>query len=129
MMPSFYAAGMLSQSAFASGGYLIFGIFNHVEVLCAAVVLTGILVLNQLMTDRKDLKGLLGAGLLLGIVLVYTYCLTPSMSGLGLQLNFFEPIKEVPIAMNQLHAAYWGLELLKLLTGGALLIGYYRDRS
>lgn len=122
IMPSLYSAGMMTQPSFASAGYSIFWIFNHLEVLCAALVLTGVLVL-------KNTPGALGhrwivpaaVGLLL-IVLLYTYQLTPEMSALGMRLSWFEPTSETSPIMGWMHGGYWILEVLKLITGGALLV-------
>ncbi|MFM7426654.1 MAG: hypothetical protein ACKO7W_16945 [Elainella sp.] len=117
---------MMTQPGFASAGYSLFWVFNHLELLCAASVLTSVLVLRQ--TAPLPRWILPAAGVLLAIALIYTYGLTPQMSALGLQLNWFEPT-EVPTAMNQLHGGYWLLELLKLGLGGALLSSSYRLRT
>lgn len=130
IMPSLYATGMMSQPGFAAAGYAIFWLFNRIELLCAALTLTGVLVLRQLQTvyNRKGYAGLLLATLLVAIALIYTYALTPQMSGLGLDLNPFNTTLEVPAAMNQLHGSYWALEILKFVSGGLLLNLCYRDR-
>lgn len=128
IMPTFYATGMMSQADFATAGYSIFGVFNRVEVLCAAVVLTGVLVLQKSVefAARSTQEALekwapiLATGLL-AIALLYTYWLAPEMGALGLQLNPFEPTAEIPAAMNQLHGSYWSLEVLKLAFGATLL--------
>lgn len=128
IMPSLYAAGMMNQADFATAGYSVFWIFNRIEVLCAAVVLTGALVLqNPIESAAHSGQKFVAkwspilATLLLAIALIYTYWLTPEMSALGLQLNPFEPTTEIPAAMNQLHGSYWFLEALKLVFGGTLL--------
>jgi hypothetical protein len=123
LMPTMYSAGMMTQLGFASAGYSLFWIFNHLELLGAALVLTSVLVVRQ--TTELPRWFLPAAGLLFAIALVYTYGLTPQMSALGLQLNWFETT-EVPTAMNQLHGGYWLLELLKLGLGAALLSSSYR---
>lgn len=122
IMPSLYSAGMMAQPGFPSAGYSIFWVFNHLEVLCAALVLTGVLVL-------KNTPGALGhrwivpaAVGLLAIVLLYTYQLTPEMSALGLRLSWFETTSDIPAAMSWMHSGYWVLEVVKLVTGGALLV-------
>jgi uncharacterized membrane protein len=121
MMPGLYAAGMMTQSGFASAGYSIFWVFNHLEVLCAALVLTGVLVLDHISGTLGNRWMVPAAFGLLMIALVYTYGLTPEMSALGMQLNWFESASDVPAAMNQMHQSYWLLELLKVGLGGALL--------
>ena len=44
IIPSLLAAGMMAESGFASAGYLLFSIFNHIELVCGALVLTGCLI-------------------------------------------------------------------------------------
>lgn len=130
IMPSLYATGMMSQPSFAAVGYVIFWLFNRVEVLCAAVILTGLLALriNQDSYHRKGMLALPLAVVLMAIALIYTYVLAPQMSALGLQLDLFNPTLEVPATMNQLHSSYWILEVLKFATGGWLVSLCYRDR-
>lgn len=126
IMPSLYAAGMLTQPGFASAGYSLFWVFNHLELLCAALVLTGVLVLqntSEVMGARWSVPAAFG---LLMIALIYTYGLTPEMSALGMQLNWFEPVSEVSATMNQMHGGYWLLEVLKVGLGGTLLATSYR---
>ncbi|MBF2051780.1 MAG: hypothetical protein EDM05_047570 [Leptolyngbya sp. IPPAS B-1204] len=127
IMPTLYATGMMVEPGFATAGYVIFGVFNRIELICAALILTGVLVLSN--TNRA--LGLasqwmlpLAVGLL-GIVLVCTYQLAPEMSALGLELNWFEPAT-VPALMNQMHLEYWLLELMKLAGMGLLLGQVYR---
>ena len=121
IMPSFYASGMMATADFATAGYTLFWIFNRVEILCAALLLTGVLVLgnHQSQTSKVDLRVVL-ASLMLAIVLVYTYGLTPQMTTLGLQLDLFNT-PDIPATMSQLHGTYWFLEILKLAAGGILV--------
>ncbi len=130
IMPSLYAAGMMNQPGFAAAGYAIFWLFNRIELLCAALVLTGVLVLRQMQPvySRKGYAGVLLAGILGAIALMYTYALTPQMSALGLELDLFNTTIAIPAGMNQLHGSYWALELLKFVSGGLLLNLCYRDR-
>lgn len=129
IMPSLYATGMMSQAGFATAGYTIFWIFNRLELLCAALALTGVLVLRrtEIMSRLARPKVLVLSLLLLAIALIYTYFLTPEMSAVGMQLNLFDTTTEVPATMNQLHGSYWVLEAVKLLGCGAMLSWYYRD--
>jgi hypothetical protein len=123
---------MMSQAGFASAGYLIFGIFNRIELLCAALVLTGCLVLRfrhlipyyDLLQERLSI---ILSGLLVIIPLIYIYFLTPQMSGLGLQLNLFEVTSTMPPAMISLHEGYWLLEVIKFVAGVTLLRWCYRS--
>jgi hypothetical protein len=129
IMPGMYAAGMMTQSNFASAGYSIFWVFNRIELLCAALVLTGVLVLSNVQAEssRHRRLTLILSGLLLAIALAYTYALAPTMSTLGLQLNLFEPAAAIPAAMDQMHWGYWTLELTKLAAAGTLLTSLYRN--
>ncbi|MBD2021997.1 DUF4149 domain-containing protein, partial [Leptolyngbya sp. FACHB-36] len=128
MMPTMYISGMLSQPEFITAGYSLFWVFNRVELVSAAIVLTGALALRltQKPMESTAQTPVLLASLLLGIALAYTYSLTPHMSALGLQLNLFAPTLETPAEMNLLHAGYWSLEALKLGAAGLLLKGVYR---
>ena len=144
MMPMMYESGMMNEPGFASAGYGMFWLFNRVELLCAAAVLSGLLALRYQsgsFDGRFDGQGtvssgsrsrwaLMISGLLLAIALAYTYVLTPHMSALGIKLsinlsgNFSEP---APQAMGYLHALYWGLEAVKLFAAGWLIKLCYRD--
>ena len=128
IMPGLYASGMMAGSGFATAGYLIFWIFNRIELLCAALVLTGTLALahTQSTTEKSHRNAIILSIILMLVALVYTYGLTPQMSALGLNLNLFEPAVEVPGTMNVLHSGYWVLEMLKLVAGGAVIRWCYR---
>jgi len=127
VLPSLSAAGMMSTSDFASAGYLIFGIFNRIELFSAALILTFLLIIRRnLFISNSQPKttsvSLIISSLLLAIALIYTYFLTPQMSALGMQLNLFDtgssPMSDPMIAM---HGIYWGLEVTKLILGTILL--------
>ena len=129
MIPGLSLSGMMNQGGFASAGYLIFGCFNRIELICAALVLTGFLVFRRHHTliHLQERWSVILAGLLLAITLVYTYILTPQMSGLGLQLNQFATTNTMPPAMISLHWGYWVLETIKFIVGVTLLRWCYRD--
>jgi hypothetical protein len=132
IIPGLSAAGMMTQAGFASAGYLIFGTFNRIELLCAALVLTGFLAIRSRHylsnEDRnKERFSLILSALLLAIPLIYTYFLTPQMSGLGLQLNLFEAVSTMPAAMISMHEGYWFLEIVKFSLGAILLRWCYRN--
>jgi hypothetical protein len=128
IMPTMFATGMLVEPGFATAGYSLFGVFNRIELICAAVVLTGVLASGYASALRPSHWLLpLSVGLL-GIGLVCTYRLTPVMSALGMELNWFEPAT-VPALMNQMHAEYWLLELMKLVGTGLLLRQFYQAES
>ena len=128
VMPSLYAGGMMTEPGFASTGYSLFWIFNRLELVCAAMVLTGVLVLRYVRhpLNRPGHFSVVLAVLLLAIALIDTYGLTPSMSALGLTLNWFAAGAEVPVGMNQLHFSYWFLDLVKICASGMLLWLYNR---
>lgn len=122
IMPSMYFSGMMSQAGFATTGYLIFWNFNRLELLAAAVVLTGVLVLQKEVSNtRWGMSSVTLSLILLAVAVAQTYIFMPQMSALGLHLNVFDTTLEVPTRMNLLHGAYWGLETLKLAVGGTLL--------
>ncbi len=120
IMPGLYATGMMTQAGFATAGYSIFWIFNRIELLCAALVLTGVLVLRVTHYISRNHLIVLSL-LLLAIAFIYTYILTPEMSALGIPLNLFDPPVDVPVTMTQMQEGYWVLEMLKLIGGSALL--------
>lgn len=129
IMPSLYAAGMMTEPGFTSAGYSIFWIFNRLELLGAAIILTGSLVLwnSHKLLDKQGRTAIVLSLLLLTISVVDTYGLTPYMSALGLQLNLFDRVSEVPANMNLMHGSYWVLEVLKLAIAGIFLNLYYRQ--
>ncbi|MBU6229357.1 MAG: hypothetical protein KGQ93_06660 [Cyanobacteria bacterium REEB459] len=134
VMPGLFVSGMLSQPQFAPAGYTLFWLFNRLELLAAAVVLTGLLVHRQYPAeDRVVVSGLRSrwavevALALLAITLVVTYGLSPAMGALGLALDPFATGLGLPEGMNQLHGFYFGLEALKLVGCGALLKFYFQD--
>ena len=136
MMPMMYESGMMEGSGFASAGYSMFWLFNRIEVLCAAAILTGLLVLRQrtqgrqrgefaiLVSGSQSRWALMLSGLLLAIALLYTYVFTPQMSAMGLQ---FIDRTEAPNAMGTMHLLYWGVEGLKLAAAAWLVKLCYRD--
>ncbi len=115
VMPSLYLTGMMTSTDFAGAGYVLFGIFNHAEILAGAVVLTGLLALmseGALQAYSRAATVIQGLTLMT-IALFYTYCLTPAMSALVLSIDGSQLV-EVTHAMNILQAEYWGLEVIKL---------------
>lgn len=131
LMPALYASGMMSEPGFATAGYSIFWVFNRVELVCAALVLTSSLVVlvSQQQTEKWSRRSVILALFLLALALIYTYALTPQMSALGLHLNLFDASSETPALMNSLHMGYWLLEVAKLVIGGLLLKLYYRTSA
>ncbi|MDB9538566.1 hypothetical protein NWP22_00430 [Anabaenopsis tanganyikae CS-531] len=127
IMPSLYLSGMMSQTDFATAGYAIFWNFNRMELLSAAVVLTGVLALSQA-KSRWNPRVIVFAVMLLAVTLVDTYFLTPQMCAVGVNLNLFATTATIPGEMNLLHGGYFFLEMLKVLAAGALLKGYWQQQ-
>ena len=129
VVPGMMTSGMMNESGFASAGYIIFGTFNHVELLCAATVLAGCLVYRFGLgfVSQINTKAVVTATILLAIALAYTYILTPQMSGLGMPLDLFAVAKNAPASMSVMHIAYWSLEVIKLVAATALLRIFYRS--
>ena len=122
LLPSLSISGMMSQSGFASAGFLLFGLFNHLELLFAGLILSVVFIFlrHHTFNHNREKLALLFASLLFLISLCYTYLLTPQMGGLGMQLNLFSTFDPMTDAMMALHWSYWGLELIKLLVGVTL---------
>jgi hypothetical protein len=90
VMPVMYTSGMMAEPSFATAGYSLFEAFNHVELVCAALILTGLLTLRMPVSAFKAVvsgsrcRWALGTGAaLLCLALVYTYGLTPWDGSLG----------------------------------------------
>lgn len=128
IMPSLYISGMMTQASFTTVGYVIFWNFNRVELLSAAVVLTGVLALSKTQVNWHR-NGIILSVLLLVIALLDTYFLTPQMSAIGVNLNLFDVETTIPATMNLLHGGYWVLEVVKLIAGGALLNWCWRQQA
>jgi hypothetical protein len=129
IIPGLLKAGMMNESGFASASYSIFGTFNHMELLCAALVLSGSLFFkyqNSLSKSANNFS-IIAAAVLLIIAGIYTYFLTPQMSSMGMSLNGFEATTILPDSMAIMHLGYWTLEITKLILGAILLRGYYRN--
>jgi hypothetical protein len=128
LVPGMLTSGMMKESGFASAGYIIFGTFNHVELICAAIVLAGCLVyrFGDRFAAKMTNKSVLTAAILLVIALAYTYILTPQMSGMGMSLDMFESREAVSSSMAAMHLIYWSLEVIKLIAATVLLRGFYR---
>ncbi len=129
IIPSLFTTGMMGEAGFASASYLMFGIFNRIELLSAGLVLTGFLVFyrNHNFNQKLQNFSVILASILLVITLVYTYFFTPQMSSLGLQLNLFESNSAMPAAMISMHEVYWILEVVKLAFCATLLHWSYRN--
>ncbi|MGF1539163.1 MAG: hypothetical protein ACFCU5_01725 [Pleurocapsa sp.] len=129
VIPGLLTSGMMNESGFASASYLIFETFNHVELLCAAIVLAGCLVFRygDRLTATMSQRSVFTAGILLIIALVYTYFMTPQMSSMGLSLNLFDGKQIAVNSMAVMHFAYWSLEVIKLIAATVLLRSFYRN--
>jgi hypothetical protein len=129
IMPGLATAGMTTQPGFAAAGYLLFGAFNHLELLCGALVMTGLLVINHDHWRSFSRRSIVLSALLLVISLIYTYVLTPEMSGWGLQLDLFEPVKSLSRTMVGMQYTYWVLEICKLIAGTIILLEFENKRN
>jgi hypothetical protein len=136
VMPGLFVSGMMSQPDFGSAGYGMFWVFNRVELVCGALVLTGLLVSRHFRQEDDVLEsGLrsrwaveLSVGLL-AIALLFTYWLSPTMGALGASVDALAASDTLPTGMNQLHAFYWGLEAIKLLGCATMLKLYFQDQA
>lgn len=128
IMPSLFISGMMNQASFSTVGYVIFWNFNRLELLSAAVVLTGVLALSKTQSQFR-LNGIILSVILLAVALCDTYFLTPQMCATGINLNLFAAETTIPATMNLLHGGYWVLEVVKLVVGGILLSWYWRSQS
>ncbi|MBW4643767.1 MAG: DUF4149 domain-containing protein [Goleter apudmare HA4340-LM2] len=126
IMPSLYVSGMINQPGFTTAGYVIFWNFNRLELLSAAVVLTGVLAISKTQSQWR-FNGIVLSMLLLAVALLDTYVLTPQMCATGVNLNLFAAAATVPDTMNLLHGSYFALEVLKLSVGGVLLNWCWRQ--
>lgn len=129
VIPSLSLSGMMNEGGFASAGYIIFGLFNRIELVAAALVLTGFLIFRRyhLLIHLQERWSVILASVLLGIALIYTYFLTPELSGFGLEINSFAATDAMPSAMISLHWSYWILEFIKFGIGFTLLRWCYQD--
>jgi hypothetical protein len=138
VMPVMYVTGMTTQASFATAGYSLFWSFNRIELMCAAMILTGVLALRRRPTEFEVAHSgsrcrwaLMFSVGLLSLAFIDTYVLAPEMSAMALPLETLRSAAIVP-AMNWMHAAYWLLDILKVscLAGLAgLCFGDLRDRA
>lgn len=126
IMPSLYVSGMMSQDSFTTVGYVIFWAFNRLELLFAAVVLTGVLAWRKIHYQWHT-NSLLLAVILFAIAIFNTYLLTPQMCAMGIHLNLFDTVSTIPTEMNLLHGSYFFLEVIKLVVGGTLLFRCWQN--
>jgi hypothetical protein len=113
VMPVMYTSGMMAESHFVLAGQALFGAFNRMELLLAAMVCVGFWIKQQTPEIEREsmFRNLPIAALLLGIAVLYTYLVTPAMSGLGFME---EATGIVPAEMTTMHGFYWTLECVKL---------------
>jgi hypothetical protein len=123
IMPTLWTTGMMQSNGFASASYSLFWIFNRLELVCAAAVLSSIWALSTVARSGVYAKRetLAGAMMLFAIALTYTFVLTPYMSGLGMDLDLLATVRSIPAEMDRMHGIYWVLEASKLSIAGMLL--------
>ena len=137
VMPSLAGSGMMNRSEFAGVGYGLFGTFNRLELVCAALVLSGILALayrteraaNLQADNGQRRQNLLLAGLLALLAAISTYVLTPQMGAMGAGVEWLDA-QSGAATIAAMHATYWVSELCKFALGTVLLARCYRgDRA
>ena len=101
IIPGLLATGMMSQETFANAGYLIFGIFNRIELICAALVLTGFLVFrhHHNLTKQQERWSIILGGVLFGLTL---WTRIPLMYLLGASTLLFNQMRQ----LADHHGAY-----------------------
>jgi hypothetical protein len=129
LIPSLSFSGMMSGSDFASAGFLIFGIFNHIEIICASLILTGILIFYSqgYLSEERKFINVVFASLLLLIALAYTYIFTPNLTAWGLLVNQYIGEAGMPSTMMFWQGGYWLLEIIKFAIAVTLLRWHYRS--
>jgi hypothetical protein len=126
IMPSLYLSGMMNQAGFTSAGYVIFWNFNRLELLSAAIVLSGVLATSKIQS-RWRLSVIMLSVMLIGVSLLDTYFFTPQMCATGIQLDLFAAASAIPATMNLLHGGYLLLEVVKLMAGGIVFSWCWRQ--
>jgi Domain of unknown function (DUF4149) len=113
VMPVMYTSGMMAESHFVLAGQALFGAFNRMELVLAATICVGFWVKQQTPEVEREsiFRNLPIAVMLLGIAVLCTYFVTPTMSGLGF---VEESTGIVPAEMTTMHTLYWMLESVKL---------------
>jgi hypothetical protein len=130
IMPTMYVSGMMVEPGFTTAGSILFSVFNRVELVCAGLGATGLLILSNSQDSGNICRNaMILSFFLLAIALIDTYALTPQMTALAANLNLFDSARTIPTAMNQMQAGYWGLEMLKLALGGTILTWCYGRRN
>ena len=129
LIPSLSVSGMMNGTDFASAGFLIFGIFNHIEIVCASLILTGTLIFyfQGYLTEDRKLIHVLFASFLLLISLAYTYMFIPNLTAWGLLTNQYTGEAGMPSTMMFWQGGYWLLEITKFAIAGILLSWNYRS--
>jgi Domain of unknown function (DUF4149) len=115
VMPVMYTSGMMAESHFVLAGQALFSAFNRIELILAATVCVGFWIKQQTPEIEREsvFRNLPIAVVLLTIALLYTYFVTPTMSGLGFME---ESTGIIPNQMNTLHTLYWLLESVKIFS-------------
>lgn len=126
VMPVMYVSGMAANTSFAAAGYSLFWSFNRIELLCAALILTGVLALRHQPQEFEVCHSggrcrwaLAFSVMLLGLILVDTYILTPEMGAMAFSLEAAVRSALTPV-MAGMHGLYWLLEAGKLVCLGSV---------
>ena len=128
VMPVLSLTGMMTDSGFISASYVLFGVFNRLEVVCAATILAIFFGFkaNHLFGDRRSLNALVIASVLFNIALVCTYLITPQMAGFALEITSLGGTVTMPTSMMVWQALYWILEVAKFSLGITLIRWCYQ---
>lgn len=128
VMPVLSLTGMMADSGFINASYVLFGVFNRLEIICAAAILTVFFgfKFNHLFGDRQALNALVIASVLLNIALVCTYLVTPQLAGFALEMTSFNGVAVMPTSMVAWQALYWLLEVMKFCLGMTLIRWCYQ---
>ena len=120
IIPVLSSTGMMAaDTGFISAGYVLFSVFNRLELVCGGIILAAFFAFREAgrFGDHQGLNALVLASGLLNIALLYTYVITPQISGLGIAMESITVAPTMPTTMVWWHGAYWGLELVKFVLG------------
>lgn len=128
IIPVLSMTGMMADTGFITAGYVLFSVFNRLELVCAAIVLTAFCAFkfDHRFGDRQAFNGMVLASILLNIALIYTYWITPQITGFGLEMQAIAAPSTMPLGMIEWHSVYWVLEVVKFTLGATLLRWCYQ---
>ncbi|NJO19508.1 MAG: hypothetical protein HC838_04810 [Spirulinaceae cyanobacterium RM2_2_10] len=122
---------MTVQPEFANVGYVLFGAFNRLELLCGSIVTVAIAAASYQAHWRQQAwrPVAIALAVLLAIAATYTYWLAPQMSALDASVAWLAPPADpMSGSMLQLQWLYWLLDGLKFGLGTWVLVWCWRRR-